>query len=105
MANSFQKWCGQNWLVYKKNMSYYPSDFIENLRLKSDLVSLISEDTVLKGRGDRLMGLCPFPDHNEKPLVFLFQPVKVFIIVLAVKAPVIFSPICSSKEEWILKQL
>ena len=47
-------------------MSYYPSDFIESLRLKSDLVSLISEDTVLKGRGDRLMGLCPFPDHNEK---------------------------------------
>ena len=47
-------------------MSYYPSDFIESLRLKSDLASLISEDTVLKGRGDRLMGLCPFPDHNEK---------------------------------------
>lgn len=47
-------------------MSYYPSDFIENLRQKSDLVSLIEEDTVLKGRGDRLMGLCPFPDHNEK---------------------------------------
>ena len=47
-------------------MSYYPNDFIENLRQKSDLVSLISEDTVLKGRGERLMGLCPFPDHNEK---------------------------------------
>lgn len=30
------------------------------------MVSLISEDTVLKGRGDRFMGLCPFPDHNEK---------------------------------------
>ena len=47
-------------------MSYYSSDFIDNLRLKSDLVSLISEDATLKGRGDRLMGLCPFPDHAEK---------------------------------------
>lgn len=47
-------------------MSYYPSDFIEQLRLNSDLVSLISEDTVLKGKGHRYMGLCPFPDHAEK---------------------------------------
>ena len=51
-------------------MGYYSSDFIEQLRLKSDLVSLISEDTVLKGRGDRLMGLCPFPDHSEKTASF-----------------------------------
>ena len=47
-------------------MSYYPSDFIEQLCFASDLVSLISEDTVLKGQGDRFMGLCPFPEHNEK---------------------------------------
>ena len=47
-------------------MAYYPSDFIDQLRLTSDIVSLISEDTLLKGRGDRYMGLCPFPEHNEK---------------------------------------
>ena len=47
-------------------MSYYPSDFIDQLCFTSDLVSLISEDTVLKGQGDRFMGLCPFPEHNEK---------------------------------------
>ena len=47
-------------------MSYYPSDFLEQLRCASDIVSLISEDTVLKGQGDRFMGLCPFPEHNEK---------------------------------------
>ncbi|MCZ0931780.1 MAG: DNA primase [Oligoflexia bacterium] len=47
-------------------MSYYPSDFVDQLCWASDLVSLISEDTVLKGQGDRFMGLCPFPEHNEK---------------------------------------
>ena len=47
-------------------MSYYPSDFVDQLCWTSDLISLISEDTVLKGQGDRFMGLCPFPEHNEK---------------------------------------
>ena len=47
-------------------MSYYPNDFIDQLCFSSDLVALISEDTVLKGQGDRFMGLCPFPEHNEK---------------------------------------
>ena len=51
-------------------MSYYPSDFIDQLCLSSDLVSLISEDTVLKGQGDRFMGLCPFPEHTEKTASF-----------------------------------
>ncbi|MCY4513219.1 MAG: DNA primase, partial [Bdellovibrionales bacterium] len=44
----------------------FPQSFIEQVRLASDLVPLIMEDTVLKGKGDRLMGLCPFPDHTEK---------------------------------------
>ena len=47
-------------------MSYYPNDFVEQVRLTSDIVSLISEDTNLKGRGDQFMGLCPFPEHSEK---------------------------------------
>ncbi len=47
-------------------MSYYPTDFLEQLRSINDIVSLISEDTTLKGQGDRFMGLCPFPEHNEK---------------------------------------
>ena len=47
-------------------MSYYPADFLEQIRLASDIVSLIGEDTILKGQGDRFMGLCPFPEHNEK---------------------------------------
>ena len=47
-------------------MGYYPRDFLEQLCLTSDIVSLISEDTALKGKGDRFTGLCPFPEHNEK---------------------------------------
>ena len=47
-------------------MAYFPNDFIDQLCFTGDLVSLISEDTVLKGKGDRFMGLCPFPEHNEK---------------------------------------
>lgn len=44
----------------------FPQSFIEQVRQASDIVPFISEDTVLKGKGDRLMGLCPFPDHSEK---------------------------------------
>ena len=47
-------------------MAYYPNEFIDQLCQSSDLVALISEDTVLKGQGDRYMGLCPFPEHIEK---------------------------------------
>ena len=51
-------------------MSYFPSDFLEQLRSASDIVFLITEDTTLKGQGDRFMGLCPFPEHDEKTASF-----------------------------------
>ena len=44
----------------------FPQSFIEQVRQASDIVPFIMEDTMLKGKGDRLMGLCPFPDHSEK---------------------------------------
>ena len=47
-------------------MSYFSEHFIEQVRLASDIISYISEDTSLKANGDRYMGCCPFPDHNEK---------------------------------------
>ncbi len=47
-------------------MRYYPNDFVEQVRLASDIVSIIEEDTALKGAGDRWTGICPFPEHNEK---------------------------------------
>lgn len=47
-------------------MNRYSQDFIDKVLFASDIVSLIQEDTELKGSGSRYMGLCPFPDHKEK---------------------------------------
>ncbi len=47
-------------------MSNYSRAFLDQVLFASDIVALISEDTLLKGRGDQFMGLCPFPEHNEK---------------------------------------
>ena len=47
-------------------MKRYSQDFIDKVLFASDIVSLIQEDTELKGSGSRYMGLCPFPDHTEK---------------------------------------
>ena len=44
----------------------YPPSFIDQVRLSSDIVPFIREDTALKDRGERLTGLCPFPGHAEK---------------------------------------
>ena len=41
-------------------------DFIEQVRLANDIVDIIGEDTFLKPTGNRYMGLCPFPSHDEK---------------------------------------
>ena len=46
-------------------MAYFEAEFIEQVQVSSDLVALISEDTHLKGSGDRYMGKCPFPSHKE----------------------------------------
>lgn len=44
----------------------YDQNFIEKVRDANNVVEIISQYTTLKGRGDQHMGLCPFPDHNEK---------------------------------------
>ncbi len=44
----------------------YGQDFIERVRDANNIVDIISQYTELKGRGHQHMGLCPFPDHNEK---------------------------------------
>ena len=74
-------------------MAYYPQDIIDQLRLNSDIVSLINEDTVLKGRGDRYMGLCPFPEHNEKTPSFSVSSANKSIIALVAKTQATFLPI------------
>ena len=45
----------------------WSSDTIDRVRSAHDIVEWIGRDTVLKGSSsDRYMGLCPFPDHQEK---------------------------------------
>src|SRR5262245_4904046 len=41
-------------------------DFIDQVRDASDIVDVIGQYTELKRSGHRAVGLCPFPDHNEK---------------------------------------
>ena len=44
----------------------YSQDLIEQVRDANNIVDIIGQYTELKGRGHQYMGLCPFPDHNEK---------------------------------------
>lgn len=44
----------------------FSRDFIEKVRDANNIVDVISQFTQLKRAGGRLLGLCPFPDHNEK---------------------------------------
>lgn len=43
-----------------------PEDFIRKVLDATDIVDIIGQHTVLKGRGAQLMGLCPFPTHAER---------------------------------------
>jgi DNA primase len=44
----------------------FDDHFIQKVIEANNLVEIIGQYTDLKGRGDQHMGLCPFPDHNEK---------------------------------------
>ncbi|NLJ96813.1 MAG: DNA primase, partial [Clostridiales bacterium] len=43
---------------------YYPDEIVEEVRIRSDIVSIIGSYIKLKRTGSNYMGLCPF--HNEK---------------------------------------
>ena len=47
-------------------------EFIEELRMKNDIVSVVSPYVELKRRGRYYVGLCPF--HNEKTPSFTVYP-------------------------------
>ena len=49
-----------------------PDEFIEELRQRNDIESVISSYVNLKRRGSNLVGLCPF--HNEKTPSFTVYP-------------------------------
>ncbi|MFH1684211.1 MAG: DNA primase [Candidatus Margulisiibacteriota bacterium] len=51
-----------------------PSEIIEDIRNKTDIVKIVSEYVQLKKRGKNYLGLCPF--HSEKDASFTVSPDK-----------------------------
>ena len=63
----------------------FDESFIEKVIDANNLVDIIAPYTELKARGDQHMGLCPFPDHNEKTGSFSISESKQLYNCLAVK--------------------
>lgn len=53
---------------------YYPDELIEEVRLKNDIVDVISGYVKIQKKGSSYFGLCPF--HNEKSPSFSVSPGK-----------------------------
>ena len=53
---------------------YYPDELVEEVRMKNDIVDVISGYVQLKKKGSTYFGLCPF--HSEKSPSFSVTPGK-----------------------------
>lgn len=54
----------------------YPEELIEEVRLRNDIIDVVSGYVKLERKGRRYFGLCPF--HNEKSPSFSVEPAKQF---------------------------
>ena len=52
----------------------YSDDIIEEVRMRNDIVDIVSQYVKLTRRGSTYFGLCPF--HNEKTPSFSVTPSK-----------------------------
>jgi len=65
-------------------MTRYPSAWLDELRMRADIVQIVSSYVPLKKSGQRYTGLCPF--HNEKTPSFSVDPQKQLYYCFGCKA-------------------
>jgi len=65
-------------------MSRYPSAWLDELRMRADIVQIVSSYVPLKKTGHRYVGLCPF--HNEKTPSFSVDSQKQLYYCFGCKA-------------------
>lgn len=53
---------------------YYPDELVEEVRMKNDIVDVVSGYVRIQKKGSSYFGLCPF--HNEKSPSFSVSPNK-----------------------------
>ena len=65
-------------------MTRYPTAWLDELRMRADIVQIVSSYVPLKKSGQRYTGLCPF--HNEKTPSFSVDPQKQLYYCFGCKA-------------------
>ena len=60
----------------KVSARYYSQEVIDEIRARTDIVSVVSEYVKLRKSGKNYVGLCPF--HQEKTPSFTVDPEKQF---------------------------
>ena len=63
---------------------YYSDDIIEEVRMKNDIVDVISGYVKLQRKGSSYFGLCPF--HNEKSPSFSVSPGKTDVLLFRLRS-------------------